>query len=68
MTLDGWRWLTIRELGNGNPGVVQTGPFGAQLHAADYTSEGVPFILIKNITEAGVYLRDPLMFFVKFII
>ena len=58
MTLDGWRWLTIRELGNGNPGAVQTGPFGAQLHAADYTSEGVPFILIKNITEAGVDMSN----------
>ena len=58
MTLDGWRWLTIRELGNGNPDVVQTGPFGAQLHSADYTSEGVPFILIKNITEAGVDMSN----------
>jgi type I restriction enzyme S subunit len=30
---------------------VQTGPFGAQLHADDYVEQGVPFILIKNIKD-----------------
>lgn len=30
---------------------VQTGPFGAQLHASDYKDVGVPLILIRNITK-----------------
>jgi len=50
----GWSIKTIRELGLGRPSVVQTGPFGSQLHAEDYVEDGVPFILIKNIGDAGL--------------
>ncbi len=46
----GWRSAALAGLGD-EGGVVQTGPFGAQLHADDYQSEGVPFILIKNIRD-----------------
>lgn len=31
--------------------IVQTGPFGAQLHASDYVAEGVPLVLIRNIRD-----------------
>ena len=58
MTPDGWRWLTIAELGHGKSDTVQTGPFGAQLHSKDYVSEGVPFILIRNMTDVGIDSRD----------
>ena len=54
MAPDDWRWCTIAELGHDSAGVVQTGPFGAQLHSNDYVAEGVPFVLIKNMTDAGV--------------
>ena len=54
MAPDGWRWCTIGELGHGSVDVVQTGPFGAQLHSNDYVPEGIPFVLIKNMTDAGI--------------
>ena len=41
-------------MGNHDKNTVQTGPFGAQLHAEDYVDEGIPLILIKNIKETGL--------------
>lgn len=32
-------------------GGVQTGPFGSQLHAADYVAEGIPNIMPVNIGD-----------------
>lgn len=52
----GWQRQTLKELGSGVPGAVQTGPFGAQLHAEDYVEEGVPLILIRNIKDNGLDL------------
>ncbi|MGO9782893.1 MAG: restriction endonuclease subunit S [Streptosporangiaceae bacterium] len=49
----GWRETSIRELGG--PGAVQTGPFGAELHADDYVASGVPLVLIRNIGNGEVH-------------
>ena len=54
MTPDGWRRITIGDLGDTSSDVVQTGPFGAQLHSRDYVADGVPFVLIKNMRHAGI--------------
>ncbi len=35
-------------------GAIQTGPFGSQLHQADYTPDGVPVIMPKDIREGRV--------------
>src|SRR5207249_2893431 len=32
-------------------GVIQTGPFGSELHASDYVSVGIPSIMPTNIGE-----------------
>jgi restriction endonuclease S subunit len=37
---------------------VQTGPFGAQLHACDYVDEGIPLILIRNVNNLKIYDND----------
>jgi type I restriction enzyme, S subunit len=58
MSNSGWIIKTIRELGNGSDCTVQTGPFGSQLHAEDYVDDGVPFILIRNIVDSGLNLKD----------
>lgn len=39
-----WGKIEINEVGS-----VQTGPFGAQLHASDYVAWGTPLILIRNM-------------------
>jgi type I restriction enzyme S subunit len=37
---------------------IQTGPFGAQLHARDYVEEGIPLILIRNIVDGKIIEKD----------
>lgn len=49
-----WAVRSIRDLGG--PGCVQTGPFGAQLHADDYVDDGTPLILIRNIRDGRLTL------------
>lgn len=40
----GWKECRL-----GDVAEIQTGPFGSQLHAADYVSEGIPSIMPTNI-------------------
>ncbi|QQZ29065.1 restriction endonuclease subunit S [Thiothrix subterranea] len=41
--------------------LMQTGPFGSQLHAEDYTEEGVPVINPAHITPDRTLSPDPLV-------
>ena len=36
--------------------VVQTGPFGSNLHASDYEDNGVPLVLVKHVLEGEIAL------------
>ena len=49
-----WEVKTVSELNNFNKNTVQTGPFGAELHASDYVKKGIPLILIRNIKDNGL--------------
>jgi type I restriction enzyme S subunit len=49
-----WGRRSIRSLGAGHPSTVQTGPFGAQLHAEDYVEDGVPLLLIRNLQDGRI--------------
>lgn len=51
---EGWLKTDLGYLGMENEAVVQTGPFGAQLHSSDYVDEGIPLILIRNIKQDGL--------------
>jgi len=53
-----WQRVTLGELCNNSGGQIQTGPFGSQLHAADYVSIGVPCIMPINIGEKRVLKDD----------
>lgn len=44
-----WRSTTLGQLCDEFGGEVQTGPFGSQLHAADYVADGVPSVMPKDI-------------------
>jgi type I restriction enzyme S subunit len=50
----GWRLMTLIEACREGGGDIQTGPFGSQLHAADYVSEGIPSIMPQNIGDNRV--------------
>ena len=41
--------ITIAQLEDNGAVNIQTGPFGTQLKASDYTDEGVPVINVRNI-------------------
>jgi len=49
-----WDYITLGEACSRGGGGVQTGPFGSQLHAADYVAEGIPSIMPLNIGENRV--------------
>lgn len=58
-----WQYTTIGELCNATNGTVQTGPFGSDLHANDYSEYGTPVIMPANlgkntIIEEGIARVD----------
>ena len=44
---------------------VQTGPFGSQLHAADYVSSGIPSIMPTNIGSRLNIITDGIVYITK---
>lgn len=50
----GWRASTLGDEVGRRGGIVQTGPFGSQLHASDYVEEGVPVIMPRDIIRRRV--------------
>jgi len=47
--MNSWPVLTIAELEKRSEASLQTGPFGTQLKASEYASEGIPVINVRNI-------------------
>ena len=48
---DHWEPTTLGEACRRGGGDIQTGPFGSQLHAADYVPIGIPSIMPQNIGD-----------------
>ena len=46
MVPNGWKLTSLGEVCSGK---LQTGPFGSQLHADEYTDEGIPVLMPKDI-------------------
>lgn len=49
-----WQEATLGEIADKVGGIIQTGPFGSQLHETDYVREGVPVVMPKDIIEGRV--------------
>lgn len=49
-----WAFESLGERLQRIGGTIQTGPFGSQLHAHEYTAEGVPVIMPQDIIEGSV--------------
>ncbi len=45
---------TLGEICQKNGGLIQTGPFGSQLHQTDYTETGVPVVMPKDIVDGKI--------------
>jgi type I restriction enzyme S subunit len=54
--LKSWPQERIRTLGIDRQNPVQTGPFGAQLHASDFVEIGVPVLNVGNVWPQGLRL------------
>lgn len=52
--MSGWRDATLGEVCDQVGGIIQTGPFGSQLHESDYTDEGIPVVMPKDIIEGRI--------------
>lgn len=49
-----WTTSTLGHLVQRDSGLIQTGPFGSQLHQSDYVAEGIPTIMPKDIVHGRV--------------
>ena len=45
---------TLAEIVEEHGGLIQTGPFGSQLHQSDYSDDGVPVVMPKDIRSGRV--------------
>ena len=53
---DEWEYTTLGIACVRGGGDIQTGPFGSQLHASDYVSNGIPSIMPTNIGDNRINL------------
>jgi len=49
-----WNTVTVSQLVDEYDGDIQTGPFGTQLKASDYSESGTPVINVRNIGYGGL--------------
>jgi len=49
-----WRTTTLGDICDEVAGVIQTGPFGSQLHESDYSIEGIPVVMPKDIIDGRI--------------
>lgn len=53
-----WHDSTLGELAKRDGGLIQTGPFGSQLHQAEYEAEGIPVVMPKDITDGRISVES----------
>lgn len=53
MTTEPWLRATLGEIA-ASPDALQTGPFGNQLRAADYVTEGIPVVMPKDLVDGAI--------------
>ena len=54
--MNDWEKSTLGEIVKNGNGILQTGPFGSQLHASDYVTKGIPCIMPANIQDTRINL------------
>jgi type I restriction enzyme S subunit len=51
---ESWKLTTLGELCKDDRGLIQTGPFGSQLHASDYVQSGFPVVNPTHLLFNGI--------------
>jgi len=51
---EGWSVIKLKNASN----IIQTGPFGTQLHAHDYVISGIPLLNPKHMVNGHIYPED----------
>jgi len=54
----GWEVKSLMEIVRERGGLIQTGPFGSQLHAHEYVENGVPVIMPQDIVDDRIDLSS----------
>jgi len=54
----GWPTTTVGRLCFEYGGALQTGPFGSQLHASDYSDRGTPVVMPQDLINGGIALNQ----------
>ena len=50
---EGWIWANIEQLASGEPGAIQSGPFGSQLLHSEFRDKGILAIGIDNVLDGS---------------
>lgn len=53
-----WEEVCLGEIARRSGGFLQTGPFGSQLHAHEYVSDGVPVIMPQDMVDGELSIRS----------
>ena len=56
-----WDQKTLGELADIGKGIIQTGPFGSQLHASDYVEVGIPCLMPVNVKHNKIDISYSLL-------
>ncbi len=49
-----WKTTTLGKICDQVGSIIQTGPFGSQFHQSDYSQEGIPLVMPKDIIEGRI--------------
>lgn len=53
-----WEEVTLGEIARRSGGLLQTGPFGSQLHAHEYVLDGIPVIMPQDIVNGELSIES----------
>src|SRR6266404_5015820 len=53
-----WATSTLGQISDEVGGIIQTGPFGSQLHESDYVIDGIPVVMPKNIVDGRISTEE----------
>src|SRR4051794_24154180 len=51
-----WRESTLGDLCDNGGGTIRKGPFGSQLHQSDFSEQGSPVVMPKDIVDGSISL------------